>query len=457
MREKLNRMKNDKAFIKKTIAITLPIAIQGLLNTSINFIDTIMIGSLGETTIAGVGLANKIFFVFSLLVFGIVSGSGILTAQYWGKREIFNIKRVLGISLILSLVAAFIFALPSIFLPTHVMSIFTNSRESIRIGTVYLAIVAISYPFTAITNAYVSLLRGVNQVKIPVIISTVSIFVNLILNYALIFGNFGFPELGVAGAAIATLIARLVECLTLLTIIYKNKGPAAAKLSEMLELNRDFIKKYFHTVAPVIANEFMWGLGVTVYSIAYGRMGDNAVASITITQTIEQIITVIFMSISNAAAVILGNEMGAGKLEDAEVHSVYLIILQFLLTIIMGLLFFLMKDSLIGMFRIIPEVAILTNRCIMVSILFMPFKMLNALNIVGILRSGGDTKACLVLDTSGVWLIGIPMAFIGGLFLHLPIYFVYAMVLTEEIYKFILGTIRYKQKKWLKNLVESNG
>jgi putative MATE family efflux protein len=446
----------DKPFMKKTIAIAVPIALQSLLNTSLNFVDTLMIGRLGESAIAAVGLANKEFFVFSLFVFGIVSGSGVLTAQYWGKRDLPNIRKVLGISLLLSLFAAFLFLIPSIINPESVMGIFTNEKDTIMIGAEYLAIVAISYPFTAITNAYVGLLRGVNQVKAPVIITSISICVNVAFNYVLIFGKFGFPELGVAGAAIATLIARIVETSSLLIIVYWNKGPAAAKIKELFSFSKAFLHKYFGTVTPVIINEFMWGLGVTLYSLAYGRMGKSAVAAITITQTVEQIMQVVFMGISNATAVILGNEMGAGHLKDAEEHSKNLIVLQYLLAFVVAIIGFLSTDGIISLFVVSETVAHSFKLCFWIFILYMPFKMFNYINVVGILRSGGDTKACLFLDCTGVWLIGIPMAFIGGLFLHLPIYIVYAMVMIEEVYKFVLGIIRYRQKKWLRNIVSTD-
>jgi putative MATE family efflux protein len=450
--KRMKTIHKDKAFISKTIAITVPIALQGFLNNLLNFIDTLMIGKLGESTIAGVGLANKVFFVFSLLIFGIVSGSGILTAQYWGKREVINIRKVLGLSLIISLSASFLFVIPSIICPNLVMSIFTPEKNTIVIGATYLAIVSISYPFSAVTNAYVSVLRGVNQVKAPVVISTIAILVNVILNYVLIFGMGGFPELGVAGAAIATLIARIVECSSLLIIVYWKKGPAAAKLTEMITFSKSFLQKFLLTVSPVIANEFMWGLGVTLYSLVYGRMGDSAVAAITITQTVEQIMQVVFMSVSCAAAVILGNEMGAGNLKDAEEHAKNLIFIQFMLTIVMAIFCFFVRGTIINLFDVSEEVARYIKLCFLVFIAYMPFKMFNAINIVGILRSGGDTKAALFLDCTGVWLIGIPMAFIGGLVLHLPIYVVYAMVYIEEIYKFALGIIRYRQKIWLRNI-----
>lgn len=449
----LKIMLRDKEFLKKTVAITIPIALQGLLNTSINFVDTLMIGKLGESTIAAVGLSNKVFFVFSLIVFGICSGSGILAAQYWGSKDQKSIKKVLGLTVLISFIISILFVIPSVLRPNFIMRIFTTGDETIKIGATYLGIVALSYPFAAVTSSYIALLRGVNRVKAPVIISTISIFVNVVFNYILIYGKFGAPALGVAGAAIATVLARVVECVALLLIIYKKKGPVAAKISEMFDISKEFISKYFKTVLPVILNEFMWGLGVTIYALAYGRMGDSAVAAITITQTTEQILSVMTMSISNAAAIILGNELGAGRIKDAEQHAKNLIVIQLFLTVIIGILCFISRDLVISLFDVSVEVEGFIKKCFLVFIIYLPFKMFNTINIVGILRSGGDTKACLILDCSGVWFIGIPMAFIGALVLKQPIYIVYAMVLIEELYKFIFGIIRYRKKVWLRNIV----
>ena len=449
----LKNIAEDKKFIRKAIAITIPIALQALLNTSLNLVDTVMIGSLGQSSIAAVGLANKVFFIFTLLLFGVVSGSSILTAQYWGKNDIKNIRKVLGMSLIIGLIGSVIFVIPSLICPKIVMSIFTPNENTIKIGASYLAIAAISYPLTAITNIYVALLRGVNQVKAPVLITLICIFIKVILNYILIFGHLGIPALGVQGEAIATLIARTIECTCILFIVYFEKGPAAAKLKELLSFNKEFVKLYLSTVSPVIINEFMWGLGVAMYSLVYGRMGDGAVASITITQTVEQIITVIFQGTSTAAAVILGNELGANKLKDAENHAKYFIILQFIFALIMGIICFISRIPLIKLFNVTDIVGTDISKCLIVFILYLPFKVFNWVNIVGILRSGGDTKAALMLDITGVWCVGIPLAYLGGIFLGFPIYFVYAMVTLEEVYKFILGFRRYKKKIWLKNLV----
>ncbi|UZP05044.1 MATE family efflux transporter [Clostridium botulinum] len=452
--KQLTNIVEDKVFLRKTIAIAIPVTIQALLNTTLNLIDTMMIGQLGETTIAAVGLANKVFFVFTLLLFGIVSGSSILTAQYWGKKDIKNIRKVLGVSLIIGLFGAIIFVIPSLICPNIVMRIFTPNESTIGIGVAYLSIVALSYPLTAITNAYISLLRAVNEVKAPVVISLFSILINAILNYTLIFGHFGFPALGVQGAAIGTLIARIIECISVLSIVYLKNGPAAARLKELVAFDKTFIKMFFITVSPVIANEFMWGLGVTIYSLVYGRMGDGAVAAITITQTVEQIAVVIFQGISAATAVILGNELGANKLKKADIHAKYLLILQFIATLVIGVICILTRWPLIHLFTVTEAVAVDISKCLIVFVLYLPFKMFNLVNITGVLRSGGDTKSGLILDTTGVWLIGIPLAYLGGIFLSLPIYWVYVLVLAEEIYKFVLSLKRYKQKKWLKNIVE---
>jgi len=449
----LKNIVEDKKFIRKTIAITIPITLQALLNTSLNLVDNVMIGSLGQSSIAAVGLANKVFFVFTLLLFGIVSGSSILTAQYFGKNDIKNIRKVLGMSLIIGLIGSVLFVIPSLICPEIVMSIFTPNENTIKIGASYLAIAAISYPLTAITNVYIALLRGVNQVKAPVLVTLVSIFLKVILNYILIFGHLGMPALGVRGEAIATLIARVFECMCILSIVYLENGPAAAKLKELISINKEFMKLYFSTVSPVIINEFMWGLGVTIYSLVYGRMGDAAVAAVTIAQTVEQIITVIFQGISAATAVILGNELGANKLKDAEIHSRYFIILQFIFALIMGVVCFFIRIPLIRLFNVTDIVGVDISKCLIFFILYLPFKSFNWVNIVGILRSGGDTKAALTLDITGVWCVGIPLAYLGGILLGLPIYFVYAMVALEEIYKFIFGFRRYKKKIWLKNLV----
>lgn len=456
----------DKDFLKRTASIAIPIAAQGLLNNILNLVDVLMIAKLDEVTVASVGLANKVFFVLSLLLFGIASGSTILASQYWGKRELQNIKRVLVIVVTIGVLGSFLFLIPSVFAPEKVMRIFSMDEEKMRIGAIYLGVVALSYPLSAITSGYVAVLRSINSVKIPVIITMCSILVNIGLNYCLIFGHFGFPELGVLGAAIATLTARIVECGVLLLIAHSRKAGDDG-IGDLLHTKmaghghilkqyfpKEFLSRYFATASMVMANEFLWGLGTTMYSLVYGRMADPATATMTITQTLEQLVFVLFLSIANAAAVILGNELGANELDKAKRHAKNYILLFGTLSIVGAIITYFIRWPLISIFSMSSSTNEYIAACLNVFILYMPFKMLNNLFIVAILRSGGDTKAALALDISGVWLIGVPMAVLGGLILKLPIYYVYAMILMEEIYKAVLGFFRYKKMKWLKNIIE---
>lgn len=446
-------MFRDRIFLKKAVTIAVPVAMQGMLNTVVSLVDNLMIGDLGPTAIASVGLANKVFFVFSLLVFGIASGSGILAAQYWGNGDVKSIRKVLGLAVMIAVLSSLLFIIPGRLNPQLVMRIFTTSEASIQMGASYLTVAVFTYPFIAITNTYVAMLRAVNQVKAPVVISIMAIVINIFFNYMLIFGHFGAPALGVVGAAIATLIARVTEALVIICVVYAKKTPLACHIKELIGYSKGFLSQFFRTAAPVITNEFMWGLGTTIYSMAYGRMGDDAVAAITIATTIQDIVLVLFQGLSAATAVVLGHEMGAGKLKRAESYATYFLILQFFVTIAAAVFCVGIRWNIIGLYGSLPmEVQENVSRCIIVFACYMPFKMFNYVNVVGVLRSGGDTKMCLFIDTSGVWFIGIPLAFIGGLWLKQPIYVVYGMVLFEEVYKAAIGYWRYRQKKWLRNL-----
>ena len=411
-------MFEDREYIGRVLSIALPVSLQMLLKMIVNFIDTVMIGKLGESAVAGVGLANKYFFVFVLLVFGVESGSGVLASQYMGNNDIKNIRKVLGLGLLLSVVGGIIFATTAFIMPDRLMKIFTNSQDAITIGSAYLGVVCISYPFTAATDIYVAIMRAVGEVKVPVISSIFAIVVNIILNYILIFGKFTFPALGVVGAAIATVVARIFEFLLTIILINLKNSP----------------------------------LGTTLYSVVYGRMGDAAIAAITISTALQDLLVVSFQGIALAAVVILGNEMGADNLKKAKVYGSYTWLLTIIVSISVSILIVLLRVPFVRLYNVSDNLMSDIKLCLLVFAIFLPFKAVATVNLVGILRSGGDTLFCLFMDLSGVWLIGVPMAFIGGLYFKLPIYIVYGMVLSAEIYKTVLGYIRYKQGKWLKNL-----
>lgn len=452
MNRKIKSIFSDPVFLRKTVMIAVPVAVQALLNTVTNMVDTMMIGTLGETVIAGVGLANKVFFVFNLLIFGIASGSSVLSAQFWGNHDTKNIRKVLGFSLLLGLAGSLLFVLPSLWAPKAVMGIFTDSPASSGAGAEYLRLVCLSYPFTAVSNIYVAVMRSMGRVKTPVVTSLIAIVVNMFLNYTLIFGHFGAPALGVTGAAIATLTARIVEMVCIFIYTYGWKTELAGRFFEFFGYTPSLLKQYARISLPVIGNEFMWGLGVTMYSLAYGRMGDTAVAAITISQTIQDMTMVFFQGIAAAASVILGNELGAGRTKEAEADASRLLWLQVLFSLGLGIVCILARNLLVSIYDVSDETFREASLCMAVYGLFLLFKMTNLVIIVGILRSGGDTRFCLLLDTGSVWFIGVPLTFLGGLVFHFPIHLVFAMTMTEEVVKFFAGFWRYKKRRWLNNL-----
>lgn len=447
---------SDKQFLKKTAAIALPVAFQSLLNTVVNMIDTMMIGTLGEVSIAAVGLANKVFFVFGLLIFGISSGASVLGAQFWGNHDIKNIRRVQGLSLIIGLAGSLIFVISGLICPELVMRIFTGSDETIRIGAIYLAIVCVSYPLTAVTNIYTSLLRSTGIVGAPVVISMITIVINAACNYVFIFGKMGFAAMGVAGAAVATLIARIVECALIVTLVYARKTALAAKVSELFGYSKSFLAEYCRISLPVVFNEFTWGLGVTMYSLVYGRMidSDSVVAAMTIFETFQNLMQVMVMGLAAAAAVVIGNTLGSGNKERAWDEGKKMVCLQILISLVFAIFVLFTRNYYSTFYSVTEMVADAVTNLMVIYALYLTSKNVNLMMIVGLFRGGGDTRIGLLLDIGGVWVIGVPMAVLGGLALKLPIWWVYAMVSIEELVKNVLCFWRFKSKKWINNLNE---
>ncbi len=440
-------------FYRKVFAIALPIALQNIVSSSLNLIDTFMISSLSTASIAGVSAANKLFFIMFLFLFGISSGSSILTAQYWGVKDIKNIRRVLGVCLALGVAGSLFFAFAAMALPESVMRIFTNSPGAIGEGADYLRIIGICYVPTAMTFAYVFILRSTGNVKLPMVVSTIAIILNTFLNWVLIYGHLGAPALGVRGAAIATVIARFVEFSIMIVIIYKQRGVAAAKFSELIDVNKAFINRYMTTVLPVIGNELVWAIGVTMYDVVYGRMGEAVMAAMGITKTIEQFGFFMIYSLGNAAGVVLGNQMGTGDMTHVFNYAKKLLKMMIGVGVVMSVFFFFIAPSVAGIFNVEPDVKVFIIQCVRVLAIATTFKAINILVIVGILRSGGDTKFALILDGASVWLVAVPLVALGGLVWGLEIKYVYALALTEEISKASIGMWRTYSKKWINNLI----
>lgn len=451
-------MKNswkDKAFFKAMLSIALPITIQNLIASSVNMLDTLMITSLGQESLAAVGLANQVFFFYGVTVFGIATGSAIFIAQFWGKKDVVNIKKILGLSLTIASLLGIIFTLAALLIPEHIMRIFSKDPVVIGLGVKYLKTVSISYIITGVSFSYAVASRSVGEAKMPVIASLASFITNGIFNYLLIFGKFGFPKLGIIGAAYGTLIARIIELFIILYSIYSSRGPLAGSIKEMTDWNKDFVKKYFKTATPVIFNEALWSLGTVLYSIAYAKIGTEAAAAVQILNTVQNIFMVITRGMGNACTVMVGNKIGAGEEEVAIQYANKFLILSIIMGLFLGSGLFLTSDLILKVFKnLTPELYITSKKLLMVLAIFFTVKVYNGTLIVGVLRGGGDTRFSMLLEMGAVWFVGVPLAFLGALVFKLPVYYVTPLVYTEEIVKAIIGTPRVISQKWVTNLIE---
>ncbi len=454
--ERLNRRNIDKNFNKMALSIAIPIALQNLITSSVNMLDTLMVTTLGELELASVGLANQIFFIYAVIIFGIATGSSVFIAQYWGRRDSDNIKKVMGLGLSLTIVLGIIFTIAIYISPEFLMSLLTKDERVIQIGGIYLHSVAPSYIFSGIAMLFGIASRSIGQAKMPMFVSIVSLVTNAFFNYVLIFGKLGFPKLGLVGAAYGTVIARLAELTVTLYAVYKNReNPLAGKLNEFMAWDRKFINRYLKTSSPVIINELFWSIGTVLYSVAYARIGVIATAAVQILSTVQNIATVFTRGLANACTVIVGTEIGAGREEKAIEYAKRFLKLAAIIGLIIGLILFLSSEIVLKVFKdISPELYNTSNKLIRILGLFFVIRVLNGTLVVGILRGGGDTKFSAILEAGSVWILGVPLAFLGATVLKLPVHLVVTLVYTSEIVTAIIGAIRVKSDKWVKNIIE---
>jgi putative MATE family efflux protein len=442
----------DRNFFGPLWAIAMPIALQNFITSSLNMVDTVMIGQLGPVAIAAVGLANQVFFLFNLFLFGINSGAAIFTAQFWGERDVPNIRRILGIALLSAGSVALAFTLVALLLPETVLGLFSADPEVIALGSQYLRIIALSFLINAISFGYAFVLRSTGRVMVPMLASMLAFGLNTVLNYLLIYGKYGFPRLEVAGSAIATVIARVVELLVILSVVYGKRLVPAASLTDLFSFTRQFAWRFYQTTVPVILNESLWALGVTMFTVVYARIGTSTLAAVNIAATTERVAMVLFFGMANACAVIVGSKIGADEERTALEYAKRFSLLGPLAGVLIAALVIGAIGPILNLYRVPADVAGLARRIMTIFALTMPVRIFNLTIIVGILRSGGDTKFSLFLDTAGLWLLAVPLAFLAGLVWRLPADWVYALVTLEEFFKLFVGIWRLHSGRWINNL-----
>jgi putative MATE family efflux protein len=340
-------------------------------------------------------------------------------------------------------------------MPEGIMSIFNNDPRVIDLGARYLRIVLYSYIFTGITFVYTFSLKSIGNTVKPMIISAAALTFNVFLNYVFIFGAFGAPAMGVEGSALATLIARVIETVSLVLSIYIKKEVLAASIAELTNLTFEFIKKSYRTILPVILNDICWGLATLVYSAVYGRIGTHAVASIQICNTVINLFMVVMFGMSDAAAVMVGNAIGAGREDMGKEYSKRFSVLAVVTGIILGLLLMISTPLLLDLFNVSPEVRSDSQIILYIVSGILFIRLYDVMIIIGILRGGGDAKYAFLAEGFTMWFIGVPLTIIGAFVLHLPVYAVYALAIVEEIAKCLLGIMRLKSGKWIRNVTHN--
>lgn len=443
----------DRVFFHDMLALAIPVAFQQLITASLNMIDVLMVGQLGETSVAALGLANQIFFLLILFLFGITSGMAIFTAQYWGKRDIENIRRVLGLCLIVAVSVAACFTLAATLIPQILMGFYTEDQEVIRLGSEYLRIVGLSYVPMAISVSYISVLRSITMVKITVLVTVIALGFKTILGYLLIFGIGIFPELGVRGAAIGTAFGWAFQCILLLILVYGLKTPLAANPLTFFRFHRPFVMTVLRTSMPAAINEVLWSLGITTYNAVYARIGTDAIAAVNINATIEELMFVMFMGLGNACSVMVGNKIGAGGKDVAFEYGRRFLILGTGLAILGGMFVLVLRETVIGLYPLSSSGTTDLYGLMTVYALSSWLRVFNFMIFIGSLRAGGDTRFCMFTELFSIWLIGVPAALIGGFVLHLPVYGVYALVLLEEAVKAVIVFGRFLSRRWIHDLV----
>ncbi|MGI6480613.1 MAG: MATE family efflux transporter [Sphaerochaetaceae bacterium] len=443
-------------FYSRLLHLAFPIMLQNLLNSSVSFVDTLMIGMVSESALAAVGLANQMFFLIAIFFYGVSSSAAIFIAQYWGAGNRESMHKVMGIALLLNLAGALLATLSSLFFPELLMKIFTKDPVVIAHGVEYLKVVAISYLFSSIVLIFFIALRSTGNAKTPLYVSAFAMGLNIVLNYILILGKFGLPRMEVRGAALATTIARGTEVVLTLFFVFKNKHPIAATLKQYFSFDKALVKRYLSTGIPVILNEMFWSLGMTAYKVAFARMGTDVIASVNVTEAIQGLFFVALMGISNASAIMIGNRLGEGQIETSKQYASRLLLSGLVVGTVLGIALILTSPLLPIPFNLSAGVLQMTTYTLVVMGILVPIKAYNMILIVGVLRSGGDTRFSMFTELAGVWFIGVPLAFIGALVIKMPIYYLYLFLAIEEVFKFVIGMVRIKSGKWINILVEES-
>ena len=449
-------MKSEKRiFYKELTGLVLPIAIQNLMTALVSASDAFMLGFVNQTSLSAVSLATQIQFVHNLFMLALTIGTTTLAAQYWGKGDTDSVEEVLAIVLKISLTVSFVFSAAALLAPEALMKIFTDDMELIQAGIPYLRIVSGSYLFMGFSQVYLCIMKNSGRTAKSTVYGSTAVVINIVLNVVLIFGPAGFPAMGIAGAALATTVSRGIE---LMLTLYENtlRSQVCVRIKYIRHSSATLKKDFWHYTSPVLGNELVWGCGFTMFSVIMGHLGTDAVAANAVANILKNIIACVCNGIGSGSGILVGNELGKGKLEQAREYGDRLFKIAVFTVVISGFVLLAVSPVLqIFTGNLSSQAHIYLKNMIYICSYYMIGKAVSALGIAGIFCAGGDTKFGLLCDAVTMWVIVIPAGMIAAFVLKLPVMMVYFIISMDEMVKMPAIYIHYKKYKWVKNLTQN--
>ena len=457
----LKKFIGDKAFYRKVMTITIPILIQNVITNFVNLIDNVMVGRLGTEPMSGVAIVNQLLFIFNLCIFGAISGAGIFTAQYHGKGDHEGIRFTFRIKIIVSVAVTALFSLAFIFFGPQLISLFLHEgQESLDLaatlahGSDYFYVMLIGLLPFAISQCYAGTLKETGETMLPMKAGVAAVLVNLCLNYVFIYGKFGMPAMGVVGAAVATVISRVVECLIVLIWTHKHKAICEFIVGayRSLYVPKELVINVAKKGLPLMANEVLWSVGMTTLSQCYSVRGLEAISASNISSTVSHLFFCAMFAFGNAISIIVGHLLGSGDLKRAKDEDNKLIFCSIVVCLAVGIVMGILSPFVPDLYNTTDLVKELATKFLLVSSVLLPFNAF-ANSTYFTLRSGGQTGVTFIFDSGYIWVICVPVAFILSRFTGLPIFPLYAIVSALDILKCFIGAYLLKKGTWLRSLV----
>lgn len=444
-------MDKNEVFYKSVIRIALPVTLQSLLQSSFSVIDQVMIGKLGSSSIAGVGLGGKFTSLYSVIISAIAAAAGIMISQYTGQKNDKEASRSFFVNLFIAAGVAVLFFVPCLLIPGYIMHFYTKDEVTMQIAAGYLRIVAFSYFPLAACTVSATMLRCLDEAAYPLYAGIVSVILNTALNYLLVFGKMGFPEMGVKGAAVATVISQAVSCVITLYFLV-NVCKKKIKIYFVWHYNGERRKQYIHILFPILICEFFWALGENVYAAIYGNIGTGPCAAMTLTIPVQTLLIGALSGLSQAAGIITGKSLGNREYDKAYKESKKLMLYGFYGSVVLSVLLVVLGKYYVQIYNTEPGIRKTAFQILLVFALVSPVKVQNMITGGGIIRSGGKTKYIMWVDLAGTWLFGVPLGCIGAFVLELPIPYVYLLLSLEECVRLGISLVIFRKRSWMESL-----